>query len=216
MDKYAIEMADAVIRRYHTRDPFEIISHRKVKLRDMTRFKNLLGYYMICNGVDYIGINRNATEAQQYSACAHEVGHLFLDRESARTGTAFQDTFFYSTDNGRCERRANTFGSELTLSDEFVLERIGYYAYEVDRRHLEAQLSTRCSAEYRLRRYDELIQSFYYEHPEIASNEEIAREAGVEPHYVDFKLNILNEKGFEIPKLPDLKSDFLKDCMKNK
>ena len=39
--------------------------------------------------------------------------------------------------------------------------------------------------------------------------------AGVEKNFVDFKLNILTAKGYQLPAVPELKSNFLKDSMKN-
>lgn len=44
---------------------------------------------------------------------------------------------------------------------------------------------------------------------------EIARMNSIEKHFVDFKLNILAEKGYQLPFLPELHNDFLKDSMKN-
>lgn len=210
MDKRAIMVADAVMRRYHTRDPFEIIARRKVKRRGMSRYKNLLGYYLVMVAEDVIGINENASSSQQISAAAHEVGHLFIDRKDARSGKTFQDTYFYSVDNRRAEKRANTFAAELLLTDDHVLESMCYSAFEADRTQMEVRLPSKCSPEYRLRSYQEMLQNFYDGHPDIASKDEIAREANVETHLVDYKINILNEKGYKMPQLPELKSDFLK------
>ena len=39
--------------------------------------------------------------------------------------------------------------------------------------------------------------------------------AGIEKNFVDFKLNILIAKGYQLPAVPELQSDFLKDSMKN-
>ena len=36
-----------------------------------------------------------------------------------------------------------------------------------------------------------------------------------EKHFVDFKLNILAAKGYQLPVLPELHNNFLKDSMKN-
>ena len=48
-----------------------------------------------------------------------------------------------------------------------------------------------------------------------ATIEEIAQMAGIEKNFVDFKLNILTAKGYQLPAVPELKSNFLKDSMKN-
>lgn len=214
MDRHAIDMAGKVIARYHTRNPQEIIDQRKIELRYTSRFSYLLGYYVIRNHIEYIGINANATDAQKRSAKAHELGHVFLDRQSASSGTAFQDTFLYSQSNAKSERRANIFAAELLLPDDLVLTSIGYYAYQNARKKMESRLPSRCSSEYRAMKYYEMMNEFYSTHPDLETPQEIAHENGIEEHLVDFKLNILAEKGFELSSLPELRSDFLKDSMK--
>lgn len=214
MESYVINAVDTAIRRYHTRDPFEIIAQRKVKLRYFTRIRNLLGYYSIRNNTDYIGINACATPSQQRSAAGHEVGHLIMDRDSARTGTTFQDTYLYSVNNQLAERRANFFAAELLMADEDVLEPIGYYAYIAEKERLESSFPTRCTPEYRALKYHEMLQELYYIHEYIETTEEIAARLIVEPDLINFKIKVLDSKGFKMPQLPELKSDFLKDSMK--
>lgn len=95
------EMADAVIRRYKTRDSEEIISRRAIKLKDIRYCHDLLGYYTVILNCEYIGINSNCTNAQRVSAIAHELRHALFDRKHASSGQTFQDTYFYSLDNQR-------------------------------------------------------------------------------------------------------------------
>ena len=63
--------------------------------------------------------------------------------------------------------------------------------------------------------YQELIQEFLYTHSDVLTPVEIARKNEIETHFVDFKLNILAAKGYQLPFLPELHNDFLKDSMKN-
>lgn len=215
MNTRAIDMADAVVRRYKTRDPEEIISRRTIKLKDIRYCHDLLGYYTVLLNCEYIGINTNCTNAQRVSAMAHELGHALFDRKHASSGQTFQDTYFYSLDNSKAERRANTFAAELLLSDDAVLEPIGYYEYAVDQKQLEANLPSRCSSAYRAMKYQELLQEFQYAHSGLITLDEIARMNSIEKHFVDFKLNILADKGYQLPFLPELHNDFLKDSLKN-
>ena len=211
MNTRAIDMADAVVRRYKTRDPEEIISRRATKLKDIRYCHDLLGYYTVVLNCEYIGINTNCTNAQRVSAMAHELGHALFDRKHASSGQTFQDTYFYSLDNSKAERRANTFAAELLLADDAVLEPIGYYEYTADRKQLEANLPSRCSSAYRAMKYQELLQEFQYAHSGLITLDEIARMNSIEKHFVDFKLNILADKGYQLPFLPELHNDFLKD-----
>lgn len=208
-------MADAVVRRYKTRDPEEIISRRATKLKDIRYCHDLLGYYTVVLNCEYIGINTNCTNAQRVSAMAHELGHALFDRKHASSGQTFQDTYFYSLDNSKAERRANTFAAELLLADDAVLEPIGYYEYTADRKQLEANLPSRCSSAYRAMKYQELLQEFQYAHSGLITLDEIAQINSIEKHFVDFKLNILADKGYQLPFLPELHNDFLKDSLKN-
>lgn len=208
-------MADAVVRRYKTRDPEEIISRRATKLKDIRYCHDLLGYYTVLLNCEYIGINTNCTNAQRVSAMAHELGHALFDRKHASSGQTFQDTYFYSLDNSKAERRANTFAAELLLADDAVLEPIGYYEYTADRKQLEANLPSRCSSAYRAMKYQELLQEFQYTHSGLITLDEIARMNSIEKHFVDFKLNILADKGYQLPFLPELHNNFLKDSLKN-
>lgn len=215
MNTRIIDTADAVVRRYKTRNPEEIISQRAIKLKDIRFCHDLLGYYTVLLNCEYIGINPNCTAAQRISALAHELGHALFDRKHASSGQAFQDTYFYSLDNSKAERRANIFASELLLSDDDILKPIGYYEYTADLKQLEANLPSRCASAYRAMKYQELLQEFQYAHSGLITLDEIAQINSIEKHFVDFKLNILADKGYQLPFLPELHNDFLKDSMKN-
>ena len=81
MNTRIIDTADAVVRRYKTRNPEEIISQRAIKLKDIRCCRDLLGYYTVMLNCEYIGINPNCTDAQRVSALAHELGHALFDRK---------------------------------------------------------------------------------------------------------------------------------------
>lgn len=138
-----------------------------------------------------------------------------IDIKDASSGQAFQDTYFYSLDNSKAERRANIFAAELLLSDDDVLRPIGYYEFNADRLKMEKNLPAHCSSAYRAVKYQELLQEFLYMHSGVVTPAEIAQSNTIEKHFVDFKLNILAVKGYQLPVLPELHSDFLKDSLKN-
>lgn len=58
MNTRIIDTADAVVRRYKTRNPEEIISQRAIKLKDIRFCHDLLGYYTVMLNCEYIGINQ--------------------------------------------------------------------------------------------------------------------------------------------------------------
>ena len=88
MNTRIIDTADAVVRRYKTRNPEDIISQRAIKLKDIRFCHDLLGYYTVLLNCEYIGINPNCTAAQRISALAHELGHALFDRKHASSGQA--------------------------------------------------------------------------------------------------------------------------------
>ena len=57
MNTRAINAADAVVRRYNSRNPEEIISRRAIKVKDIRYCRDLLGYYSVMLNCEYIGIN---------------------------------------------------------------------------------------------------------------------------------------------------------------
>ena len=91
MNTRIIDTADAVVRRYKTRNPEEIISQRAIKLKDIRFCHDLLGYYTVLLNCEYIGINPNCTAAQRISALAHELGHALFDRKHASSAEKFPD-----------------------------------------------------------------------------------------------------------------------------
>lgn len=80
---------------------------------------------------------------------------------------------------------------------------------------MEVNMPSHASVTYRAMKYQELIQEFLYTHSDVLTPVEIARKNEIEKHFVDFKLNILAAKGYQLPFLPELHNDFLKDSMKN-
>lgn len=120
-------------------------------------------------------------------------------------------------------RRYKTWNPEEIISQRaiklkdirFCHDLLGYYEFNADRLKMEKNLPSHCSSAYRAMKYQELLQEFLYMHSGVITPAEIAQSNTIEKHFVDFKLNILATKGYQLPVLPELHSDFLKDSMKN-
>ena len=82
MNTRIIDTADAVVRRYKTRNPEEIISQRAIKLKDIRCCRDLLGYYTVMLNCEYIGINPNCTDSVDVShtcfRAVHTLRRVFL------------------------------------------------------------------------------------------------------------------------------------------
>ena len=75
-------------------------------------------------------------------------------------------------------------------------------------------MSSSSSAAYRAMKYQELLQEFLYTHGGVLTPAKIAQKNEIEKHFVDFKLNILAAKGYQLPVLPELHNDRLCLCEK--
>ncbi|MGN0363740.1 MAG: hypothetical protein ACI4ET_12985, partial [Bilifractor sp.] len=107
------------------------------------------------------------------------------------------------------EIEANIFNAELRLSDQSVLEPIGYYRFKeiYDRMQNE-------TTEYKAK--DLLYfatQELWDSGDGFASIDEIACGLQISPYLVEYKYKALQMKGFILPAGPEVKSDYLKDTI---
>lgn len=205
MSQFVLRMAAYAAKLYRTRNPFDIIEQRAINFKTTPRLVDTLGFYAIVNNRRFIRLSEYASETEQLMAAGHELGHDFFDREEARKNGPLQDTWFYSLSSARQERRANLFSAELMITDNAVLEPIGYYEFN---RLLEKERARHPhSTEPDILRYTALeFQSLYIN---FCTTEEIAQEQGVDPLLIEFKYKALLEKGFDLPISPELRNDYL-------
>ena len=206
-----IRKAAEIAERYKSRDPFDIIDRRCIKLKMTHRFTDLLGYFVIKNKIHYIGVNANAPFDLQRTIAAHELGHAILHcLEAMQRGSLQDDTMLYSVVGGKMENDANLFAGELLLADEDILEPCCYDSYLETKEMIHENV-----ARYRTNRDKQMFEDnawrdFFLEHPDFPSYEELAREYAVDVHLVEFKFLSLRQKGYDMPNIPDTKSDFLR------
>lgn len=105
-----------IIKKYKTRDPFELVTLLDVILLYVPLI-DINGFYNYYNNTHIIYINENISKDEQRLTLAHELGHLFLhnDINVFFLNTA---TFFSSQ---KLEREADIFASELLISDKDIL-----------------------------------------------------------------------------------------------
>ena len=80
--------ADSLVRKYRTRNPFEIIQGLNVILV----FAPLIGtraFYQYFQRNNLIYINENLSSHEKAFECAHEMGHMFLHKKA---NAIFMDT----------------------------------------------------------------------------------------------------------------------------
>ena len=112
-----------LIRRFRTRDPYELADLLGVTVMPRNNFLRQKGAFSIVAGRSFIFINANLSAELQRLVCAHELGHALLHREIALSGGAMLE-FDLLDAAGRCEVEANTFAAALLLDDEELRERL--------------------------------------------------------------------------------------------
>lgn len=120
------KLTDSLVKKYHTRDPFEMVRGMNVILV----FAPLVGtraFYQYFQRNNIIYINEALPRHEQAFECAHEMGHMFLHK---KTNTIFMDTRT-GLNTDRLENEADTFAMNLLVGDDILMEYKGYTVEEV-------------------------------------------------------------------------------------
>ena len=109
-------------KKFRTKNPFEIAEACKIniKYRD---FKDLKGMYTVIQRCPFIFLNISLDEQMEKVVLFHELGHHFLHRHHAVS--AFKEHGLYDM-SSKLEIEANIFAANFIISDEEVMENVGY------------------------------------------------------------------------------------------
>lgn len=108
---------ESIVRKYHTRNPFEIADERNVILV-YAPLVDIRGFYQYFQRNHIIYIDENLPDNEKTFVCAHELGHMFMHKKS---NAVYMDTKTYFNTN-RYEIEANTFAAELLIPDELIFD----------------------------------------------------------------------------------------------
>ena len=127
----AVKAANALIKKYGTRDPFELAEAVGAQVIRWDGFSRLKGMYRVILRNRYIFVSSSLSEYMAQIVCAHELGHDRLHRDMA-TGDIFGGNSLFDL-SSRPEYEANMFAAELLISDADILPLIGerYSAEEI-------------------------------------------------------------------------------------
>ena len=108
---------DKLVRKYKTRDPFEMIKGMNVILV-LYPLEGVRGFYQYFQRNNIIYIDEALSDHDKMFVLAHEIGHMILHRKS---NAIFMDTrtHFITT---KYENEANTFAAELLIPDSIILD----------------------------------------------------------------------------------------------
>ncbi|MGH4050601.1 MAG: ImmA/IrrE family metallo-endopeptidase [Clostridium sp.] len=119
---YVRDIAQQMIKKYKTNDPFELAELLKIKIVYEYLGKHTRGFYQACPKVKIIHINNELDNADRRIVCAHELGHAVL--HSKLNIIFLQKNTFYV--NNKFEREANTFAAELIVPSGLFVEHTEY------------------------------------------------------------------------------------------
>ncbi len=118
-----VATAEHLMKKYHSRDPFEVAQmlHIHIWERELGGMK---GFYNIISRERYIVINQNLSPEEKTAVCAHELGHDRLHRHFAQY-TPFKELCLYDM-SCKPEREANIFAAAFLISEEDLSENLHY------------------------------------------------------------------------------------------
>lgn len=122
------KLTDSLVRKYRTRNPFEIIRGLNVILV-FVPLVDTRAFYQYFQRNNIIYIDENLSYHEQVFECAHELGHMFLHK---KTNAIFMDTRTgFNTD--KFENEANMFAMNLLIGDETLIEYQEYTLEQLSR-----------------------------------------------------------------------------------
>lgn len=119
-------IVNKLIKKYDTRDPFELASCLNIKVLEEPLGRNIKGFYQLCPKNKVIHINENLRYEEKTFICSHELGHAVLH---AKLNILFLERNTFCVKN-RYEIEANQFASHLMISDTIISEYPSYFTLE--------------------------------------------------------------------------------------
>lgn len=114
MTDYIYGCISELIKKYGTRDPFELMEQLGITLCS-TRLDTVKGYCIIVQGYAYIAVNDSLERIDRTIVAAHELGHIMLHSDQLIDNAHHDFNFYDVTD--KTEYQANLFAADLLIDD---------------------------------------------------------------------------------------------------
>lgn len=115
---YIYKKVEQLVKKYHTRDPIQLLEALHIIVGETSRYKKLKGYcFMSCQTV-YVMLSSFLTEEEKRIVAAHELGHIVLHRSQLKMAPMSDNHLYNMLDN--TEYQANLFAADLLIEDEKV------------------------------------------------------------------------------------------------
>lgn len=125
--EHIIETVDKLVRKYHTRDHYELCQLLGIKIHYYDLQKKLKGFFYYQSRQKNIVIDHNVNGILERILVAHELGHAVLHTKIAMMH-GFQEMEVFD-DRSIEENEANFFAAELLLEDGEVLECLSEHTF---------------------------------------------------------------------------------------
>lgn len=121
-------LVGSLVRKYNTRNPFEIISNLNVIIV-FYPLHGVKGFYQYFQRNNIIYIDDTLSDQDKLFVCAHELGHMFLHKKS---NAIFMDSRT-QLNTIKYELEADRFAINLLLSDAEIEEHLDFSTEQFSR-----------------------------------------------------------------------------------
>lgn len=109
------KLADSLVRKYGTRNPFEIIKNLNA-IVVFYPLEGIKGFYQYFQRNNIIYIDEQLPDHEKIFVCAHELGHMFLHKKA---NAIFMDSRTQLT-TSKYENEADRFAVDLLIPDDVI------------------------------------------------------------------------------------------------
>lgn len=128
MNKDIKHLVSYYIRKFNTRNPFEIARCLNIEIA-IGSLGSRCGCYMFLKNHRCIFLNENLEESEKMLVMAHELAHAIMHRKE--NCYFIRNRTFLST--AQIEKEANTFAAELLIPDSIIFDNPGYTKSQIAR-----------------------------------------------------------------------------------
>lgn len=121
------ETVEKLVKKYDTRDPYELCRLLGIKVHFIDMKKKLKGFFFYQSRQKNIVIDDNVNDVLERILIAHELGHAVLHTKIAMM-KGFQEMEVFDS-SSKEEDEANFFAAELLLEDDEVLSCLSEYSF---------------------------------------------------------------------------------------
>lgn len=127
---YISNRVEGIVKKYRTRDPFELCEDMGIGVRYRDLGEQLKGFFFYQSRIKTIVLNSRTDEMLHRALCAHELGHAVLHSELLTAMRSFHELELFDSAMPT-EYEANIFAAELLISDSALTELLSGAEYSV-------------------------------------------------------------------------------------